>query len=232
MTPEQRERFRHLQDPWCSYGLLRELYGIDLSKDQALEAALRSWGHRQERQVLKPGELANRYVLETFFQIMRLLPKKIAAVRLGMNASSLERVEEGLKPQGYLLTSPLSDQLAEESRLRDIVEFLPSMSFATSGSHNDFCASLHEAICIELKLEAEALHCVTSVARGESPVHYASDFDDITLEPIGVQYQVWLNSRKPMYLRPDRCAVKTYAENLEVLRDHLFSGEEPQIHSS
>jgi hypothetical protein len=231
MTPEQRERFRHLQDPWCSYGLLRDLYGIDLSKDLALEAALRSWGHRQERQVLKPGELANRHMLETFFQVMRLLPKKVAAVRLGMKASSLERVEEELKPQGYLLTSPLSGQLAEESRLRDIVEFLPSMSFATSGSHDDFCARLHEAICVDLKLEAEALHCVTSVARGESPVHYASDFDAITLKPIGVQYQIWLDFRKPMYLTPDRCAVKTYAENQEVLRDHVFAGEQPQIPS-
>jgi hypothetical protein len=231
LTREQRERFEKLKGPWCSHELILELYGLDLVRDQALQGALLSWGERLKRpgnETVRPGRI-HRHHLETFFQIRKLLPLKLAAVRLGMDADSLVRVEEALKERGFYLRSALSDQLVMEPQLREITQFLPSLSSRIFSNHSSFCLRLHEAIAQELNFKVGALRCVTSLALGEEPPQYADEFDAITLEPIGVQYQVWLDFQKPMHLKPDCCATKTYVENQELLRGYLFAGEQPEL---
>lgn len=106
MTPEQSAGFQALKNPWCSFHRVQELYGLDLEQDQALFGSLLSWEARRRREgeVLKP-EFVHRHHLETFLQIMKFLPIKLAAVRLGMDADSLRRAEEALKPRGFYRTA-------------------------------------------------------------------------------------------------------------------------------
>jgi hypothetical protein len=229
LTPEQQERLEALKRPWCSLGLVRALYGLDLEVDEALLGAFRSWalGRRRPLEALRPGEV-HRHHLETFLQVEKLLPMKLAAARLGMDADSLAEVEEALRPRGFYLTSPLSQQLAMEARLRGVTRYLPAVSAQIYSDHDDFCSSLHETLAKELDLHVKALRCVTSVAWGEQPPQYAYEFDAITIEPVGIRYQVWLDFKKPMHLKPDCCALKTYRENEELLRGHVLSGHMPK----
>lgn len=230
MTPEQQMRMQALKDPWCSYGLIQELYGLDLAQDDALLGALRSWARllRRPITVLEP-ERIHRHHLETFLQVEKLLPMKQAAARLGMDVNTLLAVERALRPQGFYITSPLSEQLAEESRLRSITRYLPEVRYQLFGDHDDFCSSVHEAIGKALGIPVQDLRCITSSALGESPPQYAYEFDVITLEPIGIRYQVWLDFGKPVQLKPDCCAAKTYVENKEVLQAYVFPGHTPRI---
>jgi hypothetical protein len=163
---------------------------------------------------------------------MKLLPMKLAAARLGMDADSLRSVEETLKPKGFYVASALSDQLAEEPKLRGIVQFFPELASTIFADHDDFCRSLHSAIEEDLKIQVKALRCVTSMHRGDAQPQYAYEFDAITLDPIGLRYQVWLDFKKPMHLRPDACASKTYEENEDMLRPYLFPGQTLKLRSS
>jgi hypothetical protein len=150
-----------------------------------------------------------------------------------METASLRQVEEALKPQGFYVTSPLSEQLAEEPRLREITRFFSSLANRTFGDQDDFCRRLHEAIAREAGIQVRALHCVTSQALHEQPPQYAHEFDVLTLEPIGLKYQIWLDfSGKPAFLKPDCCATKTYVENQALLGKYLLAGEQPEAPSA
>jgi len=233
LNPEQKRRLEALQKPWCDNQLLQELYGLNLSQDSALMSALRSWSQSLRKpglEVMKHGgHLVHRHYLETFFQVRKLLPFKQAAARLGMDEESLKRVRMGLEPRGFYFASLVSEQLVSEPQLRDIVQFSADLAHRIFGNHDDFCRRLHEALAKELGIQVNALHCITSETLHEKPVDYAYEFDVITLEPVGLRYQVWLDFKKPLHLKPDCCATKTYWENQELLRDLLFAGEKPEI---
>lgn len=235
MTPEQQARLQALTNPWSSYGLVQELYDLDLTRDEALLGALRSWAARRNKpavEVVKPN-LVHRHHLETFLQVMKLRPMKLAAAMLGMETASLRQVEEALKPQGFYVTSPLSEQLAEEPRLREITRFFSSLADRAFPDHDAFCRRLHEAIAQETGIQVRELRCVTSQALHEQPPQYAHEFDVLTLEPIGLKYQVWLDfSGKPAFLKPDCCATKTYAEDQALLGKYLLAGEQPELPSA
>ena len=55
----------------------------------------------------------------------------------------------------------------------------------------------------------------------------ADAFDAITLEPVGLRYQVWLETRKPVNLRPDVCSLKFYAAHENELKEYVMKGSEP-----
>jgi len=58
---------------------------------------------------------------------------------------------------------------------------------------------------------------------------YARDWDAITLEPVSLQYQVWLDLGKPINLRPDCCSTLFYAQERDVLHDYVMGTGEPDI---
>ena len=60
------------------------------------------------------------------------------------------------------------------------------------------------------------------------PPDMAAAFDAITLEPVGLRYQVWLETKKPANLRPDVCSLKFYAQHEAELADYVMQGGEPR----
>jgi hypothetical protein len=53
-------------------------------------------------------------------------------------------------------------------------------------------------------------------------------FDAITMDPVGLRYQVWLDTQKPVNLAPDVCSLKFYAKNEADLRPYVMKGGEPE----
>jgi hypothetical protein len=47
-------------------------------------------------------------------------------------------------------------------------------------------------------------------------------------QPVGLRYQVWLETGKPVSLRPDVCSLVFYAKNETELRAHVMKGSEPE----
>jgi hypothetical protein len=69
----------------------------------------------------------------------------------------------------------------------------------------------------------------SAAARYTGQNDFASDFDCITFEPIGLRHQVWLDFGKPINLSPDVCGIHTYARHSRLLRPFLMAGEEPAV---
>jgi hypothetical protein len=89
------------------------------------------------------------------------------------------------------------------------------------------CRALHDAIRTELDVKVEPLLCVTSRILDPEEPDVAAAFDAITLDPVGLRYQVWLNTDKPVNLRADVCSLKFYAQHERELRKRILQGSQP-----
>lgn len=221
-----------LQKEWATHETIELIYGLDRD-DDLVWAEFRVWGARlrKRRDILRPGEV-NRHALESWLQHQRLLPRKLAATRLGMTNESLQSVVDKLESQGRLIVSGLSrsNDLLSESFIRDLPRLFDDLATALFADHDDQCSALHSAIKAELGVDVEPVFCVTAAALGEAG-RYAYQHDHLTNEPVSLPYQIWLDTKKPMNLRPDVCSLLTYARNQAALRDHLFAAGEPEVPS-
>lgn len=134
-----------------------------------------------------------------------------------------------MEGEGALLqiNSGISDQLVRQREASTLYRHLRSMRLKTFSSHSAMCRALHAAIRVELGVEVTPQLCVTSLALGEEEPDLADAFDAISLDPVGLRYQVWLETRKPVNLRPDVCSLKLYARHEDVLRAYVMKGSEP-----
>jgi hypothetical protein len=228
LTPEQVARLAALRGSYVNQAFLEDFYG--LQPDSALMGAFRAWAARYRRREAaeKPSGEVHRHAIETFFQTERLLPMRWAAARVGMTQRSLEEVLTQIRADDPFLPKGPSEQLIPEQLLGNLSSYFPALRNRLFSDHHDFCRELHEAILTTMGLDVEALHCVTAKALGEPDPDYVHDVDAITLEPMGLRYQVWLDFKKPMSLRPDACSLLLYARERPLLSPYLF-GSEPQI---
>ncbi len=231
MNEEQKNRLKALKERFCTRALITELYGIDFP-DENLIGHLKVWGHQfyKKDDLVKPDGAINRHALELFFQACRLLPMKLAAARLGMGKDSFMAVLTTMKREGmdYGLYD-IEEQTIQESYIRKIHKNFSELSRTIFGNHSDYCERLHQAIKNYLDIEVEPLHCITSEALKQDPLLYAYEFDVITLEPVGLEYSILLDFKKPIRLRPDSCSMKLYARESDILREFVLAGAEPEL---
>lgn len=148
-----------------------------------------------------------------------------------MKRESFDEVLDIMQEKSIIAINNLDffEQTIDETFIREFNRHFPSLQFRIFSDHNDFCICLHEAIMEDLGVKVTSIRCVTSEALGENPAVFAHDYDAVTLDPIGIRYQVWLDFKKPMNLRPDACSLKLYAEQKDILRPYVFAGNEPEI---
>lgn len=229
MNKDQKRRLEELKEPWCSAAFIEELYGLNLQQDKAVLGRFRAWSERfwREDVVKQSGGSYHRHALETFLQISELLPRKWAAVELGMDQDSFDKTLAGLARKSLLPPGVVDDPLVAKGLVRDIHRLFPALARTAFTTHSAYCARLHVAIEKDLGVNVTPLHCVTSEALAEDPLEYASDFDAITLEPVGTKYQVWLDFKKPINLKPDCCSLKFFAAEEDTLSPYVMRGDEP-----
>lgn len=178
-------------------------------------------------------ERAPRFHIEWFLQLQQLDSIRFAAANLGMTPESLVGLiprlpELGLR-RNYLPYPGVS--LVDHSLADDLTRSLPAMRFKTFETYTSFCQSLHEALRTEIQFDVEPLYCATQAEmageENERPL-IASTWDDLTMLPLSVKHQVWLDLGKPMSLPPDRCSKLFYARNREELHGRLAGRGEPR----
>lgn len=231
MDDRQRWRLEQLQKEACSIELAEELFGLDLRHDNALLGRFRAWASRFWRgEPVVRSTSINRHALESFFQFSGLVPVKWAAAEVGMEQSSFVATLQALQGDGLPvpMSSISSEQVVEERLVRDLHKWFPALSHVLFVNHSAYCARLHEVIEGTYPfIKVGALRCVTSEALGEDPPDYADTFDVLTLDPVGLRYQVWLDFKKPVNLRPDCCSLKFYASEQAALSSYVMRGGEP-----
>jgi hypothetical protein len=229
MNPQEERRFDMLrQGPCVPPSYVMDYYGISWPLVGDLRPDFEAWVDRLPRRRNCGGESISRYELESFMQQKSVVPKKWMGARLGMEVASLELILArlpaiGMRPQRYVVY----DELIAESLSEDIVPNLPGLKFRTFSDHNSFCSRLHAELRTVLGIDIEPLFCATSVRVEDYPRQFASDFDCITLAPLSVRHQMWLDFRKPLNLGPDRCSKLFYLENCDALSPFCAGTREP-----
>jgi len=177
------------------------------------------------------GEIQiDRHELETFFQLNDVRPRKWAAIELAMSQDSLDQILDALV--GAVLpiqpVSSISRQLIDNKTINDLYKWFPRLRHKTFSSHSSMCKALHEAIHQEYAIDVEVLYCTTSSIIEPDEPDLAMYFDAITLEPVGLRYEIWLDFRKPVNLKPDCCSLKFYARERSVLQPFVYKGNDPE----
>ncbi|MDR3638887.1 MAG: hypothetical protein P4L84_34095 [Isosphaeraceae bacterium] len=229
MSPDERRRLHSLQQPRCSLEFVRELYGLDLPKDDALWRDFRFWLGRRGKLDGAADDDVNRHQFELFLQSKELVPKRWAALRVGMTEDSLDRVFARLQSDGLSLRYHASPHVVGRRLERDLIDLFNEFRFRTFVDHNDFCSRLHEAFVASFDIEIEPVFCATALELGRKPPDYAHDVDAITLLPVSLRYQFWLDFRKPLSLRPECCSKLFYFDNADELRPFLAGGRDVDI---
>jgi hypothetical protein len=123
------------------------------------------------------------------------------------------------------------NQFVGEKIDHDILGQIDEFRFRTFTSHNNFCLRIHDAIEQTFQLKIEPEFDVTSrfLSNDQNEWDYAHDWDAITLKPVSLQYQVWLDLGKPMNLRPDCCSKLFYVLEKDILKDYVAGTGEPDI---
>lgn len=235
MEPEHEARMAALMSPWCPADLVTDLLDLDLLADRKLAGAVRSWAARFRGDALvvrqtSAGPEVHRHALETFLLQNGLISWKWAAIYCGLPTQVLKDVIDRLEGQGHILQvrSDVSDQLVRQREAASLIRAFPAWRNTVFATHDGMCAVLHSAIKSELHIEFTPISCVTSVVLEPKSPDIAIAFDAITMDPVGLRYQVWLNTKKPVSLAPDVCSLKFYAENQTALRPHVMQGSEPE----
>jgi hypothetical protein len=219
---------------WCGTAVVVDLHGIDLPADARLLSAFRAWSDRfrgdatVERVTGKSREI-NRHALEMFLLQNSLISQKWAAVYLGMESETFRTVVNRLETDGVPTQtgSSVSDQVVRQREAAQLFKAFPSLRNKIFSDHSRMCRALHDAIQKELKIKVDPVLCVTSSVLDSEP-DVAAAFDAITGDPVGLRYQVWLETKKPVSLRPDVCSLLFYARNTAELRGHVMKGSEPE----
>lgn len=230
MEDRFRLMMRWLPFEWVTSEVIDLLFGIR-QEDELLWGSFRAWATRlrRSREVLRPG-MVNRHAFESYLQHAQLLSVRQAGARLGMSESSFVDLLTALEERGLSSMSiGHSPQVVSEGLVRGVHDLFPALHHRIFSNHDDYCTRLHAEIKQTLSLDIEAVFCETSVALGKEPPDHAHDYDCLTGAPIGLRYQVWLDFKKPINLRPDVCSLKLYAEQEDLLRDRVMSGSVPEI---
>ena len=216
------------------FNFIDELYGLDLQKDLKFQKNFQAWTLQRKAEGVRPDKKVHRYRLETFLQTQKLLTKKWGALRLGMKPQSLDILLNSLNDRGLVLSyypSDVPNQFVSEKIDIEIINLIDEFRFRTFRDHNDFCLRTHKAIKENFGIEVEPEFDITSkfLTDDQAKWDYAHDCDAITLEPVSLQYQVWLDLGKPMNLRPDCCSQLFYVRERERLKEYVAGTGEPDI---
>jgi hypothetical protein len=228
MTGDQQFRLGLLKARLCPFEFILNYYGVDFREtSDPIHRDYQAWCKGRNTEAYRENRLIDRYWLEMFLQTRNLLPKKWMATRLGMTAASLQTVLERLNEVGPAFLYHPSPQVTGTKLSDDLWDMFPSLRFYTPNTHDSFCRRLHEELEKLIGFAPEIEWCRTAAALGKRI--YAKHWDAIAIEPVSVEYEVWLDLKKWMTLPPDRTSLKTFAENVAELTPLVAGTGVPEI---
>lgn len=225
-----RHRLAVLNQERCSDDLFFELYGIQPSLIERVMRMFQGWS-------LKLNQFGGRYqgqthrgLWEQFLAEQRIMPRKLAAARIGMTIESWNRVTPAMLKLLFAVPASLdTEDFVPVDWIDRLSSYLSGPTPTLYSDHNAYCAHLHRLIKSRLGVTVEALYCETSGALRDDPMDYAYEWDVVTGNGVGIRHAVWLKTTKPLHLRPDVCGKRVYAAHPAMFQPYLFAGHEPDL---
>ena len=179
--------------------------------------------------MIRPNRI-NRHVLETYLGESGLISWKWAAAYLGMSAEQMQMIVDRLEGDGLStqIRTSVSDQIVRQREAALLFKAFPALRHRNFSTHSQMCRAVHQAVHDAYGIDVAPVYCVTSERLQPNEPDMAAAFDAITLDPVGLRFQVWLETQKPVNLHPDVCSVWFYANNEADLRALVMSGSEPE----
>lgn len=229
MTKEEvMNRLASIKERMCDQQTFIRLYGINLW-ERTSEAAgvFKVWNDRRSNksQVLLENKV-DRWAFELFLQQEHLLPLKNASIHFAMSEDDFKNVISCMCDNSMIASSlreGIVPGLYPTSWLEDLYKKLPSLKMRFFYSETQFILLFHEAISKDLGIKVETIYSEASKMLKDVNFVTANEFDVITDEPMGNNYQVWLDFKKPLALKPDACSLVTYINYEDILKDWCFS---------
>lgn len=229
MTEEQvSERLALLRKREWPNAEIEAWFGINLAECQPLVMQYRMWVAGTYEAAYEPGNFIDRCKFEIFLDSRGLIPKRLAAFQLALAEDSFEKIMDAAADRlvsgaeargdfpGVFRAELVSDFHKRFPNLRN--KIFPSLSVCYD--------RLHAEIRNVLNVEVDPLRCPTAAILGEGD--YATISDAITSEPMSIRFSVFLETNRPLQLRPDSCSWLTYFRFESVLRNHLL-GQPPEL---
>ena len=218
-----------LLEPTWPFDWVKLRYGIDLSHSpQSFLAQYRIWAEtfREPQEEIAANGRINRFYMELFMQQRGYVGIRTAAVLLGMCEASFSKTLALAKEANFITEQ---EELGEfpganvyrSSFIGDFYKRFPKLAKFTFSSYPSFCRRLHETIDVELGFKVAEALCLTSLKLREDPIDIGHDLDALTGEPVGLPFQVWLKTDKPIQLKPDICSWLTYALHEDLLKEYV-----------
>lgn len=207
-----QKQLEKLKNPVCELDWAQKKYGIDFRANKQLLGRFRAWALRfKYRKDVIDSMRIDRFAFETFMHFSKLIPLKYAAIQIGTDEISLKKIMTEMQDRGLITYQIDLDfaEIIEESFVKNFAQLFPQLDGMIFDSHSSFCEAIHDVVHRDLQIKLKPLFCVTSELIDESP-EYAYEYDALTDEPMGVRYQLWMDTEKPIILKPDACSMLTY----------------------
>jgi hypothetical protein len=234
MDDKQRWRLDNLRRRDVDPDFLLELHGLRWPFERDLRTDFEQWLASLTKRPKLTGDQAPRFYIERFLDVQQLDSLQFAAAKLGMTPDSLAELLPQLPDIGLRNKYELYPGcgLIGRSLSEDLTRNLPGLRFKTFGTHDGFCELLRGALkASTLKFDMRPLYCATQdeMAPAENGYRiFASTWDNLTMLPLSVTHQVWLNLGKPLSLTPDRCSKLFYLRNMSELNGALAGMAPPR----
>lgn len=192
------------------------------------------WAARANRSAFM-GQHVSRWAFERYYAHFELLSPRSAAARIGTDTSSLRRVVGYAKSLGVPPESIGEIGAGVRADFIDrLIRLFPPLANTIFGDHTQYCRTLHKALLEEhVKVEPAIDRSSKAVANQEKGEEEdcAYHYDIVTLEPLGLRFQVWLDFKKPMDLEPDKTSAATYLQNIALLEPFVpgYARPEPSM---
>lgn len=216
-----KNRLAFIQQPIWGFDQIKEFYGIELKSKDGKDAATflaqyRIWAEQIPGKSFildVDGQRINRWFFELFLQRRELVSIRGASIRFGMDVTSFIATLESAFKKGLISKSEAEGDFPNCYRASLISDFhrrFTQIKFKIFSTNSSYIKAVHELIASQLGVKVTPIFCATSKAIGCNPVDYANSYDILTNEPMVTMFDVWLDTRKPIQLRPDSCSWSTY----------------------
>lgn len=232
------EKFELLNKQLWSFDQINDKYGLSIGdgKDRIL-AQYRTWveAYRTDYETVlnRKPDLINRCYLELFFQARELVPIRYAAISFAMDIPTFKDVLVSAYEKCYISENDKNGEFENVYRISTLNFYknLKSLQHRMFANYNDFIDSLYDAIKVDLGMEMPP-PIICTAARSIKQNDYATTFDSLTEEPLGLRFKEFLHTNKPIQLSPDVCSTKTYLDNKKLLFDKILGKINEEFESS
>lgn len=196
--------------------------GIDLDANRPLIAQFHMWQSLDPEAAFAPPDNLDRWAFERFLTTKKYIGKRGAALALAVTEDCFTRIVQSAGTRNLLQKFEAAGETGvyRSDVFSDFHKHFAALRSTTFSDRNVYFEKLHREIERYLGVSVTPVTSVTADALGET--EFATSLDALTEEPMGLRYQVYLETHKPIHLRPDSCSWLTFVRFEQCVRPALF----------